>query len=126
LINRDGDRLEFRRDGIYMVYFDNARCPACRAYDVFWYSFHTLLGSQLRDTYFVIVFCKWFVSKCDSIAAREIFMKYNVKTSPTTLLLGVVNGEVRIIVRREGVLRIDEIARLIDEFRGRFTVDAKR
>ncbi len=114
LVARSGDAWSPREDGIYVIYFDNTRCPACRIYDLAWYMYVGL--SQRSDVHFVIVLCNWFARDCDSEAASKMFAKYNIHASPTTVLLCVRGGELVEIDRFEGAKSLQFLAKKVDEF----------
>ncbi|MET1159871.1 MAG: hypothetical protein ABWW65_02820 [Thermoprotei archaeon] len=105
-----------RMDGIYVVYFDNTRCPACRVYDIHWFPYVTLIGSNLENVYFVIVLCEWFARNCRSSIASNTFKHYDIHASPTTLLLYVKNGEIADQEKVEGVKTMDKLASIVEEF----------
>lgn len=110
LIAVEGGPFKPREDGIYVVYFDNTRCPACRIYDFAWYRFVEEESRRGNPPRFVIVLCDWFAHECRSDAAAASFRWYRVHASPTTLFLYVKNGEVVEEERREGALRLEELA----------------
>lgn len=105
-----------RRDGVYVVYFDNTRCGACRIYDLYWFPYVKLIGSNLENVYFVIVLCEWFARNCSSKIASKTFQYYDIHASPTTLLLCIKNGEEVDREKIEGVKTMDKIAELVEEF----------
>jgi len=112
----EGEFFNPKRDGIYVIYFDNAKCPACRVYDIHWFPFVTLLGSTYRNTFFVIVLCEWFARNCSSQQASNTFKHYDIHASPTTLLLYVHNGVAVSSEKVEGVKTMDKLAKHIEEF----------
>lgn len=117
LVMRDNGILDpFLGDGYYVIYFDNTECPACRIYDLSWYSFIELFGKDYENINFMIVLCAWFARECDSKAASESFKKYEVKASPTTILWFVRNKEIIAVERREGSMSLNKLAKFIDEF----------
>ncbi|MEM0000250.1 MAG: hypothetical protein QXH02_04125 [Desulfurococcaceae archaeon] len=103
-------------DGYYMVYFDNARCPACRSYDNFWFPFVKIFGKMFSEVNYIIVLCDWFARECASEAASETFKKFDVHASPTTILLRVVNNEIKKKEEYSGVKKLDELLRILTEF----------
>jgi len=107
---------EFRKNGVYVIYFDNIRCPACRVYDIHWFPYVTLIGSSLKDVYFIIVLCEWFARRCRSEAASSTFKKYDIHASPTTVIVGVRDGNVIDKEKVEGVKTMDKLASMIEEF----------
>ncbi len=119
LIRRNGEAFQPWSDGYYIVYFDNTLCPACRIYDLSWYTFIKLFGKKYENTYYVIILCDWFAQKCRSEAARKSFEKYNIHASPTTLLLYVENGKIVREERIEGAKTVDQLVDLIEEFMSR-------
>ncbi|ABN69417.1 hypothetical protein Smar_0304 [Staphylothermus marinus F1] len=116
LIKKENGPFKPEKDGFHIIYFDNAKCPACRIYDLTWYPYVKLFGSTLENTYFYIVYCDWFAQECNSEAARKSFKYYNIHASPTTLLLYVENGEVKDQEKIEGAKTLDKLASIIDEF----------
>ncbi|WP_248784135.1 hypothetical protein [Desulfurococcus mucosus] len=112
----DGDHLKPWEDGLYVVYFDNTKCPACRAYDMYWYPFVKLFGRTFKDAHFIIVLCDWFTRECNSSAARNSFEHFDIHASPTTLLLSVENGAVKAVRKLEGVKRIDQLVEEVSKF----------
>jgi len=111
LVIVDGNEFKPWKDGYYVIYFDNTRCPACRIYDLSWYVYIETIGRTLDNTEFVIILCNWFSGDCDSEAASKSFKEYGIKASPTTVLLEVRNGE---IVRRENIRGAKDLGTLID------------
>lgn len=116
LIRTGGGYYIPEKDGIYVIYFDNTRCPACRMYDLSWYTYIRLFGKDLEDVNFVIVLCDWFARKCRSEAAKKTFEHYDIHASPTTVLLYVKNGKVVLEDKFEGAKKLDYLASKIDEF----------
>ncbi len=118
LIDRDGDGFKPYRDGYYIIYFDNTKCPACRLYDLFWYPFIETIGRELEGVEYIIVLCEWFARQCDSRAASNTFKKYGIRASPTTVFLEVRGGS---IARKEfvrGVMKIEDLVNKTMEFTG--------
>jgi hypothetical protein len=103
-------------DGYYIIYFDNAKCPACRSYDNYWFPFVKLFGRMFSNVNFVVVLCDWFARECISEAASGAFRKFDVHASPTTILLRVVNGEIREKKELSGVKKIDELLNIVSSF----------
>jgi hypothetical protein len=103
-------------DGYYVIYFDNAKCPACRSYDNYWFPFVKLFGRMFSNVNFVVVLCDWFARECISEAASGAFRKFDVHASPTTILLRVVNGEIREKKELSGVKKIDELLNIVSSF----------
>ncbi len=116
LISTDGEHYVPDEDGVYVIYFDNTRCPACRIYDLSWYTYIKLFGKDLEDVNFVIILCEWFARNCKSEAAKKSFEYYNIHASPTTVLLYVKNGKVVLEDRFEGAKKLDFLASKIEEF----------
>ncbi len=119
LTQTSGGPFKPEKDGLYVVYFGNTRCPACKAYDTIWYPYVELLGWKLEDVEFVVVLCEWFTHKCFSEAARNSFKEYNVKASPTTLFVCLKNGEKVFEEKVEGVKDMKFLASKIEEMRGK-------
>ncbi|MEM0099800.1 MAG: hypothetical protein QXV54_04750 [Desulfurococcaceae archaeon] len=103
-------------DGYYMIYFDNSRCPACRAYDNYWFPFVKIFGKMFKEFKYVIVLCDWFARECVSEAASASFKRFDVHASPTTLLLYVENSEIKRKEEHSGVKKIDELIKIITDF----------
>lgn len=120
LVTSGGDEEPFtpRSDGFFVIYFDNTRCPACRAYDKVWFPYVEGRAPELweRGFRFIIVLCDWFARECGSKAAAESFRKYGVRASPTTILVAVKGGEQVRLERYEGVLNADEIKPVVEGF----------
>ena len=114
----DAERDVFipKHDGIYIIYFDNTKCPACRVYDIYWFPYVSLLGSSLENVYFVIILCEWFARNCRSRIASNTFKYFEIHASPTTLLLCIKNGEVTDQDKVEGVKTMDKLASIVEEF----------
>jgi hypothetical protein len=62
------------------------------------------------------VLCDWFARECISEAASGAFRKFDVHASPTTILLRVVNGEIREKKELSGVKKIDELLNIVSSF----------
>lgn len=116
LIKRSGGHYTPEKTGIHVIYFDNASCPACRVYDITWYTYIEMIGRKLDKTYFIIILCDWFAERCGSEAAKKSFQHYNIHASPTTLLLYIENGETIYSEKIEGARTLDYLALKIDEF----------
>ncbi len=116
LTSSNGEAFQPNRDGVYVIYFDNSLCPACRIYDLSWYTYVKLFASMHENVYFVIIYCDWFAQKCGSRAAAESFKKYNIHASPTTLLLEVEGGKIVREERFEGSKPLEKLADIIEGF----------
>ncbi|MEM4528447.1 MAG: hypothetical protein QXS23_04585 [Desulfurococcaceae archaeon] len=112
----DDGPLQPWEDGYYVIYFDNAKCPACRAYDNYWFPFVKLFGATFKNTHYVIVLCDWFARECSSDAASGTFRKFDVHASPTTILIYVMNNEIKSQEVISGVKKIDELLNAITQF----------
>lgn len=116
LTHVDGEHYIPREDGLYVLYFDNARCPACRAYDGYWFPFVKLLGGAYKGAKYIVVMCDWFTRECSSSAAKRTFEHFDVHASPTTVLVYVEGGSVKGVRKVEGVKKMDELAKTIEDF----------
>ncbi len=116
LVRTEGEAFKPEEDGVYVIYFDNTRCPACRIYDLSWYPYIKLVGRNLENVKFIIILCSWFARNCESEAAKNSFKEYDVHASPTTYLLYVKNGEVVLKDKLEGSKPLDVLTKKIDEF----------
>jgi len=114
-----GDAFRPLIDGYYVIYFDNAKCHACRAYDTHWFPYLRRVARELPDHYFIIVLCEWFAQKCNSEAASKTFKEFDVHASPTTYLLHVRGGNVIYKEKYEGSLNYAELEEVIKGFRTR-------
>lgn len=112
-----GDGFKPLLDGYYVIYFDNAKCHACRSYDGEWFSYIRESIKELHNYYFIIILCEWFARKCSSEAASKSFKEFDVHASPTTYLLYVKNGRVTYKEKYEGKLTKEELRRVVGEFR---------
>ena len=106
-------------DGLYLVYFYNILCPACRAFSPTWFKFVEKelqkYKSEPIKIHPIVVLCDWFASSCSSTAAANTFKEYEIKSSPTVLAALVENGQV---VRREsksGVMSMKELKKFFEE-----------
>lgn len=104
------------RNGFYLIYFDNARCPACRSYDNYWYPFVKLFGKMFNEYKYIVVLCDWFARECVSEAASSAFKNFDVHASPTTILLYVENGKIKNKKEVSGVKKLDELLNILNEF----------
>lgn len=87
-------------DGVYLVYFDNAYCPACRAQDP---HFEEIVRWYKGRAKFVVVLCNWFEEDCRSEAAAATFRKFQVKSSPTIVVARVEGGKAVKVETLQGV-----------------------
>lgn len=117
LLRREGEafRVGELGDGVYVVYFDNTRCPACRLHDVSWFPF---VEKHAGEAFFVIVLCEWFARRCESPAASKTFLQYRVKASPTTLFARVKKGNIEVEERKEGYMSLSELEEVYEKVRG--------
>lgn len=100
LLRSEGEafRLGELGDGVYLVYFDNTLCPACREQDLHMVEIVKRFGGDERIK-LVIVLCDWFTQICDSPAAAETIKNLDVVASPTIVVAAVKGG--RIVYREE-------------------------
>jgi len=119
LVQVDGGYFEPRREGYYVIYFDNTKCPACRKYDLYWFPYTKSVAGRLGGYYFIIVLCEWFAGRCRSEAASSSFTFYDIHASPTTLLLRVKGGKVVYNEKYEGVLTAEELRKVVEGFADR-------
>ena len=116
LVRCEGEPFVPDKDGVYVIYFDNTKCPACRKYDNIWFPFVQKYAKQNPDMHFVIVLCEWFARNCKSEAAAGTFRKYDVHASPTTIFLYVKNGKEVYNEKYEGVLYEFELKLITEGF----------
>jgi len=74
-------------DGVNFVYFSNNFCPACRLFNLVWYPFVEEKFSKKDNIYFYVALCNWFTENCDSSCARSAFLYFNIKASPTIVII---------------------------------------
>ncbi|MEM1683739.1 MAG: hypothetical protein QXG46_01155 [Ignisphaera sp.] len=119
-LRSDGDFYKPDKKGIYVLYFDNAKCSACRKYDNIWFPFVQNNANTKNNLYFVVILCNWFARDCTSKAASESFKHYDVHASPTTIVLYVdENGEIKYQEKYEGVLYEFELKLILENFEER-------
>ncbi|MEM0380223.1 MAG: hypothetical protein QXX35_03640 [Desulfurococcaceae archaeon] len=116
LIDIYDDYFKPRHDGVYVIYFDNAKCGACRVYDIHWFPYVRLLGSTMKNIYFIVVLCEWFARNCRSEKASNTFKFYDVHSSPTTVLLSIRNSVETSREKIEGIKTMDTLAVIVEEF----------
>ncbi|MCE4603831.1 MAG: thioredoxin family protein, partial [Aeropyrum sp.] len=80
-------------EGVVLVYFDNALCPACRLQDHYWLDVVKKHGGR-GGVKFVVVLCDWFTQNCNSEAASKSFEAFKISSSPTIAVFAVKNGKV--------------------------------
>lgn len=117
--SKHGDVFIPRVDGYYVIYFDNARCPACRKYDLHWFPYVKQNASRFPDHHFIIVLCEWFARECKSPVASNTFTYYAVHASPTTVLLYVKDGKEIYRESYDGYLKTEELEKVIGGFKER-------
>lgn len=90
-------------EGIHIVYFNNRDCFACKVFDSTWSEFVKL--PDLSGVRFWMVVCTWFSKKCSNERAKWLFENYQIKSSPTTLIIrdGVILETIK------GSLSLDEL-----------------
>jgi thiol-disulfide isomerase/thioredoxin len=103
-------------DGYYIIYFDNSKCSACRAYDGTWFKYVEEVAKRLTNHYFIVILCEWFSRKCNSEAASNSFKEYDIHASPTTYLLYFRDGKVVYREKYEGRLNSNELIKIVEEF----------
>lgn len=119
-IKSDGEYFKPDSKGVYVIYFDNTKCSACRKYDGIWFPFVESYTQKKRDTRFMIILCDWFARECKSTAAAESFKKYDVHASPTTIVLYADDdGSVKYQEKYEGVMYEFELKLVLDNFEER-------
>lgn len=89
-------------DGLYIIYFSNSECGACRVFDDVWYPFvETLAGRSAAR--FAVVLCGWFTRDCCSEDAKNLFKEFAVHVSPTVIVMKRSNGRIEKILKYEGL-----------------------
>jgi len=90
-------------DGLYVVYFSNSECGACRVFDDVWYPF-VEMASGAAAARFVVVLCGWFARECGSEDAKSLFKEFDVHVSPTVVFLRREGGGSAKVLKGEGVM----------------------
>ncbi len=118
LLRSDGNAFEPFGNGVYVIYFDNAKCSACKRYDEIWYPFvEKWVREKGKNVKFVIVLCEWFARECKSSAAAESFKKFDVHASPTTIVLYVDDSNtIKYQEKYEGVMYEFELKLILENF----------
>ncbi len=116
LVRVEGEAFRPEHDGIYVIYFDNTKCPACRRYDPTWFSYVRKYAKKMHNLNFVIVLCEWFARNCASEAASKTFKEFDVHASPTTIFAYVKNGKIVYNEKYEGVLYEFELSMITEGF----------
>ncbi len=117
LMQRDGGYFKPSGKGVYVIYFDNGKCSACRKYDGIWFPFVEKYSKDRNDINFVIILCDWFARECSSQAASESFKHFDVHASPTTIALySDEKGEIKYQEKYEGVLYEFELKLILENF----------
>ncbi|MDM7274958.1 MAG: thioredoxin family protein [Thermoprotei archaeon] len=101
-------------DGLYMVYFDNLYCPACRSQDHHIYKLVSRYGGK-PNLFFVVILCDWFADNCASEAASRTFREFKVSASPTILVASVRGSEIS-QERLEGVRNDSSLEYYVKKF----------
>lgn len=96
------DRSAINGDGVYVIYFSNSECGACRVFDSVWYPF-VESAARKASARFIVVVCGWFARECSSESARSLFKEFNVRVSPTVVVLKRSNGKVERLIKHEGL-----------------------
>lgn len=120
LVRTDGEPFKPDKKGVYVIYFDNAKCSACRKYDTIWFPFIENNLQNYKHFNFIIILCSWFARDCKSTAAAETFKRFDVHASPTTIVLYAdENGEIKYQEKYEGVLYEFELKLILESFEER-------
>jgi hypothetical protein len=119
LLKSDGEWFEPKENGSYVIYFDNARCSACRKYDPHWFKYVNKYADILKGMKFLIILCNWFSRECKSTAASASFKFYDVHSSPTTMLIYVKDEKIAYKEKYEGYLTFEELEKVINTFEER-------
>ncbi|MEM0026218.1 MAG: hypothetical protein QXZ48_02810 [Zestosphaera sp.] len=115
-LNIEGIDPFIPRDKYAVMYFDNAKCHACRRYDIYWFPFVRSLSSESNEFSFYIVLCNWFARDCESLVASATFTYFDVHSSPTTLLLSWIDGKVAYKEKYDGVLSDIDLKNIVPSF----------
>ncbi len=119
LVRTEGNYFLPKSEGVYIIYFDNTRCSACRKYDEYWFPFVKKYAEELKDHQFVIILCDWFARECKSEAASKSFKFYDIHSSPTTVVIRVKRGRVTYREKYEGYLTFEELEKVVLTFKER-------
>ncbi|MCR8453657.1 MAG: thioredoxin family protein [Crenarchaeota archaeon] len=96
-------------EGVHIVYFNNKECFACLLFNATWNKFVELTNSS--NLKFWTVICSWFAKKCSDDRAKWLFENYQVKSSPTILIIrdGVIVKTIK------GSLSLEELEKQIKD-----------
>ncbi|MEB3765437.1 MAG: thioredoxin family protein [Desulfurococcales archaeon] len=78
-------------DGASILYFSNARCPACKEFNKTWNDMTKELQEKVS---LVVVLCGWFEEDCSSREAAKLFDTMAVFGTPTIVSVCKKNGEI--------------------------------
>ena len=114
LLRREGNPLKPGElgDGLYIIYFYNLMCGACRAFTPQWMVFAETMANKLGNTIPVVVLCDWFSSMCDSKAAGSTFNEFDVDSTPTVVIVKVKEGSIVDKGMYSGVMSSDELFKI--------------
>ncbi len=104
------------RDKYAVMYFDNAKCHACRRYDIYWFPFVRNLSNESSEFSFYVVLCSWFARDCESLVASATFTYFDVHSSPTTVLLSWMDDKVVYKEKYDGVLSDIDLKTIVPSF----------
>lgn len=104
------------KDKYAVMYFDNAKCSACRRYDIYWFPFVRSLSNENNEFSFYIILCNWFARDCESLVASATFTYFDVHSSPTTILLSWMDGKVVYKEKYDGVLSDLDLRTVVPSF----------
>jgi len=104
---RDGGWIASSRsaldgDDLYIIYFSNSECGACRVFDDVWYAFVEMVAGRSAAR-FAVVLCGWFTRNCSSEDAKSLFKEFDVHVSPTVAVLKRSKGKVEKLFKYEGL-----------------------
>jgi len=118
LVRQKGEslRLGEKGDGLYVVYFNNAKCAACRAFTPQWDATLEMVTKKLGRIHAFVVLCDWFQGECSSEAAASSFREFDVSSSPTVVVARVSNGSVEESTNLPGFMRADELFKIIKKY----------
>ncbi len=118
LLRKDGEPLKPGElgDGLYVIYFYNLMCGACRAFTPHWMVFAEVMAGKLDNVIPLVVLCDWFSSMCDSKAAGDTFNEFDVDSTPTVIMVKVKGGSIIDKSRLSGVVSSDDLFKIAKRY----------
>lgn len=94
-------------DGIYVIYFRNSGCPACKAFDKIWNKF--VLHNREKPIKFTIAQCTEFFINCNSTSAADTFVFYLIFETPQVVVIVVKDNTISYLEREAGFITYEKL-----------------